>query len=137
VIIGLGYCFYFIQGKFTERISKQPYNQLRDTNYFLRQLLLTMGIGLVGYYIRQVLLFMPFSFLIVFWVMNYLTELTTGKSIIFGTRWNAPKKKRWSSGFNTFLILMLTFTLTIGIGLAIGIARTSNEPSVLIDLKSW
>ena len=134
VIIGFGYCFYFIQGKFSERISKQPYNHLRDTNFFLKQLLLTAGIGLIGYYIRQVLLIMPLSFLIVFWTMNYITEHKTGQPIIFGTRWNAPKNKRWTAGFNTFLILILTFALIIGIALAVGLATISNEPT---EIKPW
>lgn len=137
VTIGLGYCFYFIHGKFSERISKQPYNQLRNSKFFLKQLILTIVLGLAGYFIKQIILFMPFSFLVLFWILNNLTEFISGKPIIFGTRWNAPKMKRWSSGFNTFLILMLSFGLTIGIALATGIAKTSNKQSVLIDLKNW
>ncbi|EAZ79733.2 hypothetical protein ALPR1_08913 [Algoriphagus machipongonensis] len=81
---------------------------------------MTLGIGLIGYYIGAFFLFMPFSFLVAFWLLNYLTELRTGKPIIFGTRWNAPKKKRWISGLNTFLVLMLTFTLTFALALLFG-----------------
>lgn len=130
VIVGFGYCFYFIQGQFNTRVSKQLYNKLREKDFFLRQLILTFGLGVIGYYIQQMMLFMPFSFLIIFWIMNKLSELFNGKPIIFGTRWNAPKKKRRSSGFNTFIILMLTFIFSIIIALITGIATVSSEPPI-------
>ncbi|MFD1184567.1 hypothetical protein ACFQ2O_00010 [Pontibacter rugosus] len=127
VILGMGYCLYFIQGKFNERVSKQPYNKLFHLNFFGKQLLVTAIIGLAGYYIRQFMLFMPFCFLVAFWTLNQLFLLTSNRNIILGTRWNAPKYKRWSTGLNTFVLMMLTFVLSITLALVVGIASVDNN----------
>jgi ABC-type proline/glycine betaine transport system permease subunit len=129
VVVGIGYCLYFIQGRFNERVSKQPYNQLFYFHFLGSQLIVTAIIGLIGYFIRQFMLFMPFCFLVAFWTLNQLYLLTTNRNMILGARWNAPKHKRWSTGLNTFVLIILTFTFSIALALAVGIASVENSSS--------
>jgi hypothetical protein len=129
VIVGLGYCFYFILGRFNERVSKQPYNQLFHSRFLVMQLIVAAIIGLIGYYIRQFMLFMPFCFLITFWSLNQLFLLAANRRIILGTTRNAPKRKRLSTALTTIILIMLTFILSLQLALTVGIASTESNSS--------
>lgn len=119
VIIGIGYIFYTIIGKYSLEPKDQYYNRLLETKPFILNLsfaaiLVIIGIWRVAYYDkRETFYFAPLIYLLLLRLFNLFSILINQRNLILATGVDNPPKGKEGINFSDRVFVFLLFLVPV------------------------
>ncbi|RAU81741.1 hypothetical protein [Pontibacter arcticus] len=122
-LIGFGYIYYMIAGRFSLKPKDQPFNNLFENSFFVKNLGLTVSIAIIGLWrisddTRETLYFAPIIFLVTLRIADLISLFINDRHVIIATRWdNPPKGKKGINWIDRVLSFLIIFIPMISCGL--------------------